>query len=76
MKNRYTDKLVKTIINKVMNATYNWIIKETIIVDTQTGKPIQNAHLALPKENKGKLTKYVNESLGEIGIIIEIKNKL
>jgi hypothetical protein len=62
------EQLIKTSVTETINAALDWIENETVIVDKDTQKEIENSQITI-SENSKKLTHYVRKRLEMKGIV-------
>ena len=76
MKRSYTEEevsdLIRNVIVEAANGIRDWIVKDTVIIDQITLKPIKNATIGLKKRRKSVAFR-VYTRLRNIGIDIKEK---
>jgi hypothetical protein len=65
---REVEQLIKTTVIETINSTLDWIKDETVIVDKDTQKKIENSEITI-SENSKKLTSYICKRLEMKGIV-------
>ena len=65
---REVEQLIKTTVIETINSTIDWIKDETVIVDKDTQKKIENSEITI-SENSKKLTSYICKRLEMKGIV-------